>query len=199
MNHYISDIIYCCEPFDRYHAFCDLQQLSQYNSGRCIVPERVLASRWMWSLGKVRRYLDDLQQHGVIEVTKATKQNIITVLDDSNSTAIVSDKEARAKAFCDLVNSEYDNISPEILDGFLAYWLDWSPRVNKFRYERTEGFNLSEKLSYWITKYNQFNNKSKTNQNGINVRPNAPRNSKDGSDAPITIDEIRSIGKTSTN
>lgn len=199
MNAYITDIIYCCEPFDRYHAFCDLQNLSQHNAGRVIVPERVLASRWMWSVGKVRRYIDDLQQHGVLTVTKATKQNIITIMDEANSTTIVSDKEARARAFCDLVNAEYDNIPADILDGFLAYWLDWSPRVNKFRYERTEGFNLSEKLSYWITKHNQFNNKSKSKQNANNVRLNASHSGIQGSDDEITIADLSNIGKKSAN
>lgn len=198
MNAYITDIIYCCEPFDRYHAFCDLQNLSQYNAGRVIVPERVLASRWMWSVGKVRRYIDDLQEHGVVTVTKASKQNIITICDDANANAIVNDKEARARAFCDLVNSEYDNIPADVLDGFLAYWLDWSPRVNKFRYERTEGFNLSEKLSYWITKHNQFNNKSNTNQNANNERLNASNSRIQRDDAPITIADLSNIGKTTS-
>lgn len=198
MNAYITDIIYCCEPFDRYHAFCDLQNFSQYNAGRVIVPERVLASRWMWSVGKVRRYIDDLQEHGVVTVTKASKLNIITICDDANANAIVSDKEARARAFCDLVNAEYDNIPSDVLDGFLAYWLDWSPRVNKFRYERTEGFNLSEKLSYWITKHNQFNNKSKTNQNANNERLNASNSGIQRDDAPITIADLSNLGKTAS-
>lgn len=194
MNPYISDIIYCCEPFDRYHAFCDLLNLSQYNTGRVIVPERVLASRWMWSVGKVRRYIDDLQQHGVLTVTKATKQNIITLIDDTNATAIVSDKEARAKAFCDLVNAEYDHIPADILDEFLNYWLDYSPRVNKFRYERTPGFNLAERLSYWIQKHDQFNNNSNSNQNANNVRSNASRNREQRDDATITIADLQNLG-----
>lgn len=172
MNPYISDIIYCCEPFDRYHAFCDLQNLSQYNDGRIICPERVLASRWMWSVGKVRRYLEDLAQHSVIRQTKGTKQNIITLVDDAQELIASTTKEARAREFCDLVNSTYGDISADIRDSYINYWLDWSPRVNKYRFERTSDFDLSQTLAYWITNKNKFNNKSKDKEHENHERLN---------------------------
>ena len=191
MNSYIIEIIYCCEPFDRYHAFCDLQNLAKHNNGRVIVPERVLASRWMWSLGKVRRYIDDLHEHGVIIVTKASKQNIITIVEDQPANQLTSDKEQRARAFCDLVTTEYPNINSGVLDSFISYWLEWSPRVNKFRFELSENFDLDEKLSFWVDKAEKFNNKLNTNHNGKHSRKNGAGYTARDDDEAITIEELQ--------
>lgn len=191
MNPYISDIIYCCEPFDKYHAFVDLQNLGKYSEGRVVIAERVLASRWMWSLGKVRRFLDDLRQHQCISITKSTKQNIITLIPYDADHINQTDKEERAQMFCDIVNNDYSHIAPDIREQFIAYWLEWSPRTRLYRFERTENFDMSERLAYWLAHNNKSNNNKNAKQNGKLREQNPGSTYNDEGFKPITIADLK--------
>ena len=83
--------LYFAEPFTRYMAYNDLVNLSKHNgrvlykrgnkvvtqNGQIGTSSRTLAARWQWSRGKVERFLNELNNDGVIEITRS---NIATII-----------------------------------------------------------------------------------------------------------------------
>ena len=83
--------LYLSEPFTRMQAWIDLLLLANHKEGffyvrgnKVIVKRgqigtssRTLAARWQWSRGKVERFLNELNNDGVIEITRS---NIATII-----------------------------------------------------------------------------------------------------------------------
>lgn len=191
MHPFISDFIYFCEPYDRYHAYLDLQRLSSINGGIVRTPERVLASRWMWSIGKVRRYIAELVEHGALEQLKSGRNNVIRIPLETGDPS--QSHRARADKFRNDVVAYSSNIDIEVaaLNQYIDYWLKFNPVNNSFRFESFEGFDIGQTLEYWINKRKSINNNTNTNHNG-NFREHAAPCSTKGDNSPaLTIEDIK--------
>jgi hypothetical protein len=91
----IDNVHYFSEPFTRMQAWIDLLLIANHKEGYLFIrgnkvvvgrgqigtSSRSLAKRWMWSRGKVERFLNDLENEGQIEPLKT---NLITLLSICN-------------------------------------------------------------------------------------------------------------------
>ncbi|KKL70278.1 hypothetical protein LCGC14_2106550, partial [marine sediment metagenome] len=88
-----GDPMWTCEPFTKGQAWADLLMLAnytpghifirgvlvEYDRGEIAVSERFLSERWMWSKGKVRRFLDVLETKQRIVTRKSSITSIIAI------------------------------------------------------------------------------------------------------------------------
>lgn len=89
--------LYNCEAFGKFHAWIDLLLLANHQDrhinvrgimvpvkrGQVLASEEFLADRWKWSRGKVRRFLQYLEQQTVQQIVQH-KNNICTVISITN-------------------------------------------------------------------------------------------------------------------
>lgn len=187
MVRYIDDIIYYCEPFDRWHAWHDLTQLSKYNQGRIITPERVMASRWQWSIGKVRRYLAELCQYGALELVKSGRNNILRITADYLQEEYLDSKGDRLARWKEQVLKATEGEEQLAVEQYIAYWSAYSNITKLFKFETTPEYDIINTWEKWLAKRKELQTTNNYN-NGRNQREHAAHSSAESNGAePFTI------------
>ena len=191
MHPFISDFIYFCEPFDKFHAFEDLHKLSVVNGGIVRTPERVLAARWMWSIGKVRRYISELCEHGALEQIKSGRNNVIRIPFEVGDP--MANRRTRADKFKSDVVAYAQTIDIDVsaLNQYIEYWLTYNPITNTFKYETFDGYDIGVTLDYWLTKRKQINKQTNTNHNGKQTEHAAHCNAEGNTAPALTLEDIK--------
>lgn len=189
MSRYIDDIIYYCEPFDRWHAWHDLTQLSKYNQGRIITPERVMASRWQWSLGKVRRYLAELCQYGALEVVKSGRNNILRVTSEYLAEDEYDSKVERLARWKEQVLKATEGDDEQAIEQYIIYWSAYSNITKLFKFETTPEYDIITTWESWLAKRQELQTNNKNNNYGRKKQLAAPSSAKSNGAEPLTIGE----------
>lgn len=191
MHQFITDIVYFSEPFDRYHAYLDLQRLSEVNGGIVRTPERVMSARWMWSIGKVRRYLGELVEHGALQQIKSGRNNVLR-LPFEHGDPLVS-KRARADQFRTAVVGYAETMQIEIavLNQYIDYWLKYNPASDSYKFESFEGFDIGKTLTYWLTKNKSLTNHNNLQDNGKNIESAAHGSATRHYADALTLEDIK--------
>lgn len=190
MARYIDDIIYFCEPFDRWHAWHDLTQLSKYNQGRIITPERVMASRWQWSIGKVRRYLAELCQYGALEQVKSGRNNILRITSDYLAEEDYDSKGDRLARWKEQVIRSTDGEEQLAVEQYITYWSSYSNITKLFRFETTPEYDIESTWAKWIEKRKELQTTRNNYNNGRTEQPAAPSSAKSDGERPFTIGDF---------
>lgn len=199
MSRYIDDIIYYCEPFDRWHAWHDLVQLSKYNQGRIITPERVMSSRWQWSIGKVRRYLAELCQYGALEQVKSGRNNILRIASEYQQQDDYNSKGERLEKWKEQVLRATEGEDIEAVEQYITYWGAYSNITKLFKFETTPDYEIMKTWESWLAKRKELQT-TKINKNyARTTKFNASSDTKSDAEQPITIGECEAYTSTSTN
>lgn len=198
MSRYIDDIIYYCEPFDRWHAWHDLVQLSKYNQGRIITPERVMASRWQWSIGKVRRYIAELCQYGALEQVKSGRNNIIRIASEYQQQDYYNSKGERLERWKEQVLRATEGEDSQAVEQYIIYWGAYSNITKLFKFETTPDYDIMKTWESWLAKRKELQT-TKINKNyARTTKFNAFSNPESNAEQPITIGECEAYASTST-
>lgn len=198
MSRYIDDIIYYCEPFDRWHAWHDLVQLSKYNQGRIITPERVMASRWQWSIGKVRRYIAELCQYGALEQVKSGRNNIIRIASEYQQQDDYNSKAERLEKWKEQVLRATEGEDSLAVEQYITYWGTYSNITKLFKFETTPEYDIISTWEKWLAKRKELQT-TKINKNyARTTKFNASSDTKSDAEQPITIGECEAYTSTST-
>lgn len=194
MIRYIDDIIYYAEPFDRWHAWHDLTQLSKYHNGIVKTPERVMASRWQWSLGKVRRYLAELCQYGALEQVKSGRNNILRIAQEYQAEEDQESKAQRLAHWKEQVISFTNGAEQLAVEQYIIYWSAYSNITNLFKFESQPEYDIESTWARWMDKRRELQTTKNNNNNGRNKEHDAPRNTEGNANNPITIGECEAYG-----
>ena len=196
MARYIDDIIYYCEPFDRWHAWHDLTALSKYNNGRIITPERVMASRWQWSLGKVRRYLAELQQYGALELVKSGRNNILRISSEYLAEEDYDSKADRLARWKDQVIKVTEGEEALAIEQYIMYWGAYSNITKLYKWESTPGYDIVSTWESWKAKRKELQT-TKINKNyARQTKHDASSDTKSDAEQPLTIGECEAYTST---
>lgn len=191
MSSYIDEIVYFCEPFDRWHAWYDLQKLSRYNNGIVRTPERVLAGRWLWSINKVRRYLSILIEQGVLEQVKSGRNNILrfplSLVEDSQ----IRSKTEREHSFKAQVLAYTEGEDIQAVEQYLNYWLAYSTTTQLYRFEAKNGFTIEESWQNWLQKRKELQTQNTNNYGRSRSNQEGTRPGSSGECEPITAEDVR--------
>ena len=197
MIRYIDDIIYYVEPFDRWHAWHDLTQLSKYNQGRIITPERVMASRWQWSIGKVRRYLAELCQYGALEQVKSGRNNILRIAQEYQAEEDQESKAQRLAHWKEQVLKVTDGEEQLAVEQYITYWSAYSNITKLFKFEITPEYDIISTWEMWLAKRKQLQTTNNTNNHGRKKQHAASISAESNGAEPITIAECIAYGDAS--
>lgn len=190
MARYIDDIIYFCEPFDRWHAWHDLTQLSQYNQGRIITPERVMASRWQWSIGKVRRYLAELCQYGALQQVKSGRNNILRIAQEYQAEEDYDSKGDRLARWKEQVIRATEGEEQLAVEQYITYWSSYSNITKLFKFETTPEYDIISTWEKWLAKRKELQTTKIINNNGRKKQYAAHSSTESNGDKPFTIGDF---------
>lgn len=190
MIRYIDDIIYYAEPFDRWHAWHDLMQLSKYHN--CIVktPERVMASRWQWSIGKVRRYLAELCQYGALEQVKSGRNNILRIAQEYQAEEDQEIKAQRLAHWKEQVISVTMGAEQLAVEQYITYWSAYSNITKLYKFEATPEYDIESTWARWMEKRKELQTTKNNNYNGRKKQHAAPSSTESNGERPFTIGDF---------
>lgn len=91
----LSHWIYDSEAFDRFHAWIDLIFMAKYKGGcdkerdalkelkpgQLVISDDFLAKRWHWSRGKVRRYIEILENQKMLKKNSTRYGTVLTLIN----------------------------------------------------------------------------------------------------------------------
>lgn len=187
MSRYIDDIIYYCEPFDRWHAWQDILSLSKYNNGIVKTPERVMAGRWQWSIGKVRRYIAELTQYGSLEQIKSGRNNIIRIASEYLNDEQIDSKAQRLAQWKEQVISYTEGEEEQAIEQYITYWGQYSNITQLYKWESTPEYDIESTWAKWLAKRKELQTTNNYN-NGRKERKHAAHSSTESNGAePFTI------------
>lgn len=198
MIRYIDDIIYYAEPFDRWHAWHDLTQLSKYHNGIVKTPERVMASRWQWSIGKVRRYLAELCQYGALEQVKSGRNNILRIAQEYQAEEDQESKAQRLAHWKEQVISFTNGAEQLAVEQYITYWSAYSNITNLFKFESQPEYDIESTWAQWIEKRKELQTTKNNNNNGRNKEHDAPSGAKSNWEKPFTIRDFTADTSTTS-
>lgn len=191
MSRYVDDIIYYAEPFDRWHAWHDLTQLSKYHNGIVQTPERVMASRWQWSLGKVRRYLAELCQYRALEQVKSGRNNILRIASEYLNDEQIYSKAQRLAHWKEQVISFTNGAEQLAVEQYITYWSAYSNITHLYKWESTPEYDIESTWARWMDKRKELlTNKNYNNERTRTEQEPASR-SNSGEFEPITAEDVR--------
>lgn len=198
MIRYIDDIIYYAEPFDRWHAWHDLTILSKYHNGIVNTPERVMASRWQWSIGKVRRYLAELCQYGALEQVKSGRNNILRIAQEYQAEQDQESKAQRLAHWKEQVISYTKGEEEQAIEQYITYWGQFSNITNLYKFEATPEYDIAPTWARWMEKRRELQTTKNNNNNGSKKQHAAPSSAKSNGDEPITLGECEAYTSTTS-
>lgn len=187
MSRYIDDIIYYCETFDRWHAWHDILSLSKYNNGIVKTPERVMAGRWQWSIGKVRRYIAELCQYGALVQVKSGRNNILRIASEYLNDEQIDSKAQRLAQWKDQVISFAAGAEQLAVEQYITYWSAYSNITNLFKFESYPEYDIESTWARWIEKRKELQTTKINNYNGRKKQPAAPSSTESDCEKPFTI------------
>lgn len=190
MSNYINDIIYFCEPFDRWHAWQDLAQLSKYNNGIVKTPERVMAGRWQWSIGKVRRYLAELCQFGVLEQVKSGRNNILRIAQEYQLEEEQNSKAHRLANWKEQVISFTNGEEQLAVEQYITYWSAYSNITHLFKWESLPEYDIESTWARWMEKRKELQTTKNNNDNGKSRTTATTSSTTASGSKPFTIAEL---------
>lgn len=187
MSRYIDDIIYYCEPFDRWHAWHDILSLSKYNNGIVKTPERVMAGRWQWSIGKVRRYLAELCQYGALEQVKSGRNNLLRIASEYLNDEQIDSKAQRLAHWKEQVISYTSGEDEQAVEQYITYWSQFSNITQLYKWESQPEYDIESTWARWLAKRKELQTTNNYN-NGRNQREHAAHSSAESNgERPFTI------------
>lgn len=192
MANYINDIIYFCEPFDRWHAWQDLAQLSKYNNGIVKTPERVIAGRWQWSIGKVRRYLAELCQYGVLEQVKSGRNNILRIAQEYQAEEDQESKAHRLANWKEQVISFTNGEEQLAVEQYITYWSAYSNITHLYKWESMPEYDIESTWARWMEKRKALQTTKNNNYNGKSRQTATTSSTTPSGSKPFTIAELTS-------
>lgn len=190
MARYIDDIIYYCEPFDRWHAWHDLTILSKYNNGIVKTPERVMSSRWQWSVGKVRRYLAELCQYGALEQVKSGRNNVLRIAQEYQAEEDHESKAQRLARWKEQVISCTAGAEQLAIEQYITYWSAYSNITHLYKWESTPEYDIESTWLRWLDKRKELQTTKNNYNNGRTKQPAAPSSTKSNGEIPFTIGDF---------
>lgn len=190
MSRYVDDIIYYAESFDRWHAWHDLTKLSKYNQGRIITPERVMASRWQWSIGKVRRYLAELCQYGALEQVKSGRNNILRIASEYLNDEQIDSKAQRLAHWKEQVISFTNGAEQLAVEQYITYWSAYSNITHLYKWESTPEYDIESTWARWMDKRKELQTNNNNHNNGRHTEHAAPRSTESNGARPFTIEDF---------
>ena len=190
MSRYIDDIIYYCEPFDRWHAWHDILFLSKYNNGIVKTPERVIASRWQWSVGKVRRYLAELCQNGALEQVKSGRNNILRIASEYLDDQQIDSKAQRLAQWKEQVISFTAGEEQQAVDQYITYWSAYSNITQLYKFESKPDYDIESTWASWMAHRKELQTTKNNFNNGRTKQPAAPSSTKSNGERPFTIEDF---------
>lgn len=187
MSRYIDDIIYYCEPFDRWHAWHDILSLSKYNNGIVKTPERVMAGRWQWSIGKVRRYLAELCQYGALEQVKSGRNNILRIASEYLNDEQIDSKAQRLAQWKEQVISYTDGEEEQAIEQYISYWGQYSNITQLYKWEATPEYDIESTWARWMEKRKELQTTKLNNYGRKERKRTASSSTKSNGAEPFTI------------
>lgn len=192
MSRYIDDIIYYAEAFDRWHAWHDLIQLSKYHSGLVKTPERVMASRWQWSVGKVRRYLAELCQYGALEQVKSGRNNILRIAQEYQAEQDQESKAQRLAHWKEQVVCYTKGEEEQAIEQYITYWGQFSNITKLFKFEATPEYDIAPTWARWMEKRKVLQTTNNDKNHGRRKQHAAPSSAESNGERPFTIGDFTS-------
>lgn len=190
MIRYIDDIIYYVEPFDRWHAWHDLTQLSKYHNGIVKTPERVMSIRWQWSIGKVRRYLSELCQYGALEQVKSGRNNILRISQEYQAEEDHESKAQRLAHWKEQVISFTAGAEQLAVEQYITYWSAYSNITNLFKFESQPEYDIESTWARWMEKRKELQTTRNNNNNGRDEQYAAHSSTESNGERPFTISDF---------
>lgn len=190
MIRYIDDIIYYAEPFDRWHAWQDLTQLSKYHNGIVQTPERVMASRWQWSIGKVRRYLAELCQYGALEQVKSGRNNILRIASEYLNDEQIDSKAQRLAHWKEQVISFTNGAEQLAVEQYITYWSAYSNITHLYKWESTPEYDIESTWARWMDKRKELQTTKINNYNGRKKQHATSSSTESNGARPFTIEDF---------
>lgn len=190
MIRYIDYIIYYAEPFDRWHAWHDLTILSKYNNGIVKTPERVMASRWQWSVGKVRRYLSELCQYGALEQVKSGRNNILRIAQEYQAEEDHESKAQRLARWKEQVLSFTAGEDSQAIEQYITYWSAYSNITNLFKFESQPEYDIESTWASWLAKRKELQTTKNNYYNGRKKQHATPSSTESNGERPFTIGDF---------
>lgn len=226
--------IWACEPFSRSQAWIDLIMLANHKDGYIVVAgeklpikrgqcgwsQLKLSSRWKWSRGKTKRFVNQLELEGKIVQQTNTRNTIITICNYSlyqgDSTTDEQEVEQQTVQQTDIRRDTNKNVKKDKNDkedkntGVLVLLPDWLPLTEWESYCQHRGKKFTDnakqiairKLSDWKdaghSPVDILNNSIMNGWQGLfepkEGKKNGTQKSKLGNEAFALLERIRATG-----
>ena len=157
-----------------------------------------MASRWQWSIGKVRRYLAELQQYGALELVKSGRNNILRITADYLQEEDYDSKGERLARWKEQVLKATEGEEQLAVEQYITYWSAYSNITKLFKFEITQDYEIMKTWESWLAKRKELQT-TKINKNyARTTKFNASSDTKSDAEQPITIGECEAYRSTST-
>ena len=157
-----------------------------------------MASRWQWSLGKVRRYLAELQQYGALELVKSGRNNILRIASDYLAEDEYDSKAERLARWKEQVIKVTEGEEALAIEQYVMYWSSYSNITKLYKFETTPGYDIISTWERWKAKRKDLQTTNNNKNNGRNKEHDASSDSKSDAEQPITIGECEAYTSAST-
>jgi len=136
-----------------------------------------LARRWECSTGKVKNFLDLLQQDGMVVVINEKYATRITIANYEDYQGVEATKqtqnkrkvnaektqnkslEERKNIFIVMLSAFASENNQNMINDFASYWTETSLKSEKMRFEMEKVFDIGRRLSTWAKNQNKFGTK----------------------------------------
>lgn len=133
-----------------------------------------LARRWECSSGKVKNFLDLLQQDGMVVVINEKYATRITIANYEDYQGVEATKqtqnkrkvnaektqkkslEERKNIFIVMLSAFASENNQNMINDFASYWTETSLKSEKMRFEMEKVFDIGRRLSTWAKNENKF-------------------------------------------
>lgn len=155
-----------------------------------------MASRWQWSLGKVRRYLAELQQYGALELVKSGRNNILRISSEYLAEEDYDSKADRLARWKDQVIKVTEGEEALAIEQYIMYWGAYSNITKLYKWESTPGYDIVSTWESWKAKRKELQT-TKINKNyARQTKHDASSDTKSDAEQPLTIGECEAYTST---
>ena len=146
-----------------------------------------MASRWQWSIGKVRRYIAELTQYGALQQVKSGRNNILRIAQEYQAEEDQESKAQRLANWKAQVISVTAGEDEQAIEQYITYWSQFSNITQLYKWESQPEYDIESTWAKWLAKRKELQTTNNYNNGREQRKHAASRSSESNGAEPFTI------------